>query len=399
MKKYLSVMFLLFFAGMLSYGQVPTHSILHRGKEVLPSSRLNASELSRLLQQRVLETFRAARNLQNRHAAVLSWPGPSKSFMGEQPDNVYAQKLTALTLLDPRLLYPMASFLAPEQVPSYFLARHNLELRKWLPKFEAKRQAIWINMPAFEKAKNCINHPQEQDMTWLADQITPDIKYFFVGEEHEAIIGEQLPDLFRALRRNNRKKRKIFLFTEFLLSGQEWQRNKQNVPLHPGKKFLWDSAVREKITVVGLDPSFTYAAEPFLKERSMNEGGRIVPGSSIWGSIEGVRIRNQYWENVLREYRKQYPDALFVIYAGTGHVEYGNPYSLGDRFAGPETFVALLFPEYYLQEGRYATNLTSIFDAWTNGSFLDRVLQFNDRELSRLAGFDARIRIPVRSFL
>lgn len=372
---------------VVAQGQVtPSVGIKALQRSVVPVSSL---ELLNRLDRRVVESYRRASRLQNKYADVQSWPGPSKYFARENSE----EALQALSLLDPEYLYPQTSFLTPEALPAYFLVKHNLELRKWLPRLEQVRRAVWEHIPQFHAAQQTLTHPASQDMAWLAGQITPETKYFLIGELHDPAIGNYIPDLLHEVRRRQ-PKREIFLFTEFLMDGQVWGKNQGEVLFFPAHVPIWNRATRDKITVVGLEPSFTYRADVALAERRVDLAGRTMDGDSMWASIEGVRIRNQYWLALLTQYRKRYPEALFIIYGGNGHVDYESPYALGKHFAGPDTFVALLYPEYLAAQNNQVTNLTSSFDRWTKGAFLDRVLQFNDKNLSQIAGFDVRIRIP-----
>ena len=355
--------------------------------KVMPQSTRTWSNSS----ARVLETYRQAKKAQNKYWEVLDWPGPSKRLSIAKN-----QKASELTLKDisPELMYPRAHFLKQDQLVEYFLAKHNLELRKWLPKLEANRQAIFEHREQFRREIQTVSQPASEDMAWLAKQITPDMKYLLLGELHEPLIGEQLPYLFKSLRKQH-PKREIFLFTEFLFDGKVWAIKGHRQTFFPQQVPIWNSALRERISVIGLEPSFTFLAEPNFMERDAEQGGHTVMGDVLWASIEGVRIRNHYWHAVLEKYRQQYPEALFIIYAGSGHVDYFSPYSLGTHLAGPETYVVMLGVDTY-EDG--TTWLSSFFDYWTKGEFLDRVVFFKNKRLAQVAGFDARIRItrPVQ---
>ena len=98
---------------------------------------------------------------------------------------------------------------------------------------------------------------------------------------------------------------------------------------------------------------------------------------------------------IIKQTRKQHPDALLIIYTGAGHVEYSHPYSLGDELAGPTTRVISLGPAPVMIQGEWYVAGTS-FDVATNVRFVfDRLVQFNDPELTRLSGADIRWRIPI----
>lgn len=372
--------------GLIARMDVHAQKVLVEAPRALSSGRVMQQSAKSWTNSstRVLETYRRAKKIQNKYWKVLDWPGPSKQlFIGKD------QQARELTLEDisPALMYPRAHFLKQEQLVEYFLAKHNLELRKWLPKLEENRQAIFAHKEQFRREIQTVSQPAYEDMAWLAKQITPDMKYLLLGELHEPFISQQLPNLFEALRKQQ-PKREIFLFTEFLFDGQNWAVKGQKQTYFPEQIPIWNKALQERISVIGLEPSFTFLAEPIFLERDAEQGGQTVKGDVLWASIEGVRLRNSYWNNIIEQYRQKHPDALFIIYAGNGHVDYLSPYSLGKKLAGPETYMAMLCPDTFSNGQVW---LSHFFDFWTRGEFLDRVIYFKNKQLAHLAGFDARI--------
>ena len=348
---------------------------------------------NRQLNERVLQTYRRAKSVQNLYPLIEAWGGPSKHFAARTSlQQVEEEHLNALT---PTLLYPNSSFLSSNQLSQCFLVQHNLELIKWVPKQDQLRQYIETKGPFLQQHQVKVDQPAQQDMmAWLARQVTPETRHLLIGEIHDPGIGRFIPRLLSQLRQSQ-PQRPIFLFTEFLPEGQIWGRPEPGLRYFPDQVYIWEAANAQQIPVVGLEPEFTYEANPRLMERDPNERGHAALGSSMWASVAGVRLRNQYWFQVLADYRAQYPDALFVVYSGNAHVDYTEPYSLGSKLANQNTLVALLFPEQFQHVSTGETTyLTSKFDAWTNGQFLDRIVQFDLPEVSQLVGFDIRIRIP-----
>lgn len=395
------ILILLFLSGV-AYGQVPFKGKpkpkpaavynAHAKKKSVRAKKQSPARPPDPLTARVLTTYRRAKRAQDHYPEIADWGGPSRYFTSNSM-HMLTENLK-FNRLNPKVLYPHTPLLSSEQLIQCFLVQHNLELIKWMPKQEEIRQYIVRNIPVLQKHQVKVSSDPQQDMSWLAQQITPETKNLLIGEVHNIEIGQMLPEFLRELRRAQGD-RQIFLFTEFLPEGAEWGHLKAGTLYFPDQEVIWDAAYEQRMTVIGLEPHFTYVVQPQLMERNPFEQGRATPGNSFWESLAGVRFRNQRWMRLLEKYRAQYPEALFVIYAGNAHVSYSEPYSLGSRLASENTLVALLFPEeYFHQPTGDRTLLTSKFDAWTNGKFLDRIVQFDLPVLSHVVGFDIRIRMP-----
>ena len=333
------------------------------------------ADLSTQLARRVKETYRQAMEEQAHYPVTFLWTAPSKRYQKmliAGPDLKMHLTKSGRALADflPADTYPYASFLQAENLPDYFLAKHNLEIRKWLPRLAKSEEEFARRIDDFYAAKETFTHPAEQDMAWLAGQLTPEHRYLLVGEEHAfAPVQREVAKLMGELAKSGRE---VIVFTEFLHDGQIWPRQKDTKHL-PQYLPVWQAAEEAGIEVVGLEPEFM---EEIFGTRFVfpNRYKEIMDLSTdIWTSVEGLRIRNAHWLNVLNRYRALHPQALFVIYAGAGHVEYRMPYSLGDALAGPQTLVALL--------NRHDLD-------WAFGDLPDRIIKFNDTELSHLVGFD-----------
>lgn len=62
---------------------------------------------------------------------------------------------------------------------------------------------------------------------------------------------------------------------------------------------------------------------------------------NMWSTPEGMRVRNADWYQAIAEYRKEMPDALFIVYAGAAHLDYSYLSSLSRRFPREETFIGI----------------------------------------------------------
>ena len=267
-----------------------------------------------------------------------------------------------------------------------------MQIIKWFPKLEKIRREIENHITQFVAEREVHDVEIGGEMKWLASQINPDTKYLMLAEIHEAVIADQIKELLRILHDRD-SQRPIVLFTEFLPEGQKWTPDTDEKIVYADNLPLYQTAWNKDIPVVGLEIEPQYRNNGTVNER-FQDGFSPEEGASLWETIEGVRLRNERWIKTLETYRAEYPDALFIIHAGTGHLEYSSPYSLGQYFAGPETLVVDVLPSMvvYTPDGEYTT-LTGQFDFWTRGMFTrDRVLRFNSPHLAHLAGFDIRIR-------
>ena len=359
-------------------------SVNAQGVQVIKSAAQGATKatLNTQLARRVQESMLQAQQIKNAYPQITHWGNPSKQFINDfclAPGGV-------LSLIPVEKLYPHAPFLTPQHLPNYFLAKNNLETVKWMPILERSRQAILNHLDLLRQNTTPITHAPSEDMAWLAKQVTDKTSYLLLGEmKHSSpLTSGKVVQLMHELRLTQPQERPIFLFTEFLHEGQLWGNLDMEDIVYEEYISVWENIAEEKISIIGLEPSFVAEYEPFLQYEQIGE--HVLTGDVIWTSIEGVRLRNQYWKKTLEQYRAQYPEALFVVYAGAGHLEYTAPYSLGRTFSNEHILNVVLDP---VQNGEITK--IGIFETAVNGSFPDRVLQFTDKPLARLAGFDVRI--------
>ena len=169
--------------------------------------------------------------------------------------------------------------------------------------------------------------------------------------------------------------------------------------------------MQANIQTVGLEPEF-------LKQLEEDLILGLFQRQNIWCTLEGIRLRNLYWHNILQQERAKHPNALFILYAGNAHLLYNRLNSLGAALAEHETtFMVSLIPGYnkenygsraknaLFQESWFAQRKEALkapgvlmpiskFDFATQAQFLDRVVQFSPG-YRELVGFDVQIKIPV----
>ena len=269
--------------------------------------------------------------------------------------------------------YPDVPFLTTaEQADLYMRRNINREIIKDASLHTKLRNSVLDHLEDFERAQVQISHEQEEDAAWLAKQIPQDTLYLLVGETHGMTeVQPALNTLIRTLRAQQ-PERKIFLFTELIFH------ESHRVVNEFYEKFFTEISSDEalNVPVIGLDMEITDLPIPMVGEL-----GHSLNAVDIWSTREGVRIRNNYWLKILKKYRAENPDALFIVYGGKGHMGYTYPYSMGQLLQ--KTFVIMYTPKWR----------STVFDKLSNRKFIKaRVLQFNDKALSRLAGFDVQIR-------
>ena len=312
----------------------------------------------------------------------------------------------------PYELYPNAmDGLTRESLGYYMIIKDNLEDRKLAPEQVLKGQQMkeLVRTPGFmEKIRVAV--PAGQEAKWLVTQIKPDTQYLLLGETHwsknvKTIIADVLGEIRSAKQFANRK---IFLFSEFYRQGAVLPTREGEILKLPDtmndlrsvliklKYPVFQKAWDMNITAIGLEPDF-------------------VTGKDIWATnqVESARLRNKEWLKTILQYREQYPDALFVIYAGQGHTNYDEPYSLGDFFAGEKTFVAAVewmdwrkLNELSLSDEEITAAISQKYPGdEVDPDVIDReiqalqeeiaqknrILRIEDPQEARVMGFDARI--------
>ncbi len=388
-------------------GNVPLHaegmllrSFFSHGKQAAgASSRLQRMNISYQLEQRVARTYQKA--LQEQKAASLAY----KTMPLGEPVNAIIHPAE----LDPHLLYPRQLFLtSAEQTGNYLAARNNVLVRHELRRTEQFLQELKNYLPALEQAAQQLVQPANADefASWVVQQIPAQVQYVFIGEEHGyEKIRNLVTDLLLELRATQ-PNRPLFIFTEFLPEHISWpsQENLSQMPERICQYFpIWDKIATHHLSVIGLEPAYALTNQcqacrghlPFYLQRQ-----------DVWDTLEGIRLRNQHWQTILATYRAQYPDALFIIYAGADHCLYNRPFALPNAYSKEDAFVVTLHPASkpkYLQKGFFHVPLKKHVPASgplenlirQPGKFPQPALKWDDAQLARISGFDIRLKVPV----
>ena len=329
-----------------------------------------------------------------------------------------------IPLQDTPALYPdMVPFLSTDkQLSNYFLARNNREILKNVQAKHQRYITLQAKMDLLRANQVQTHHPAQEDMVWLMKQITPDIQTVVLGEQHGTL---QIQGAIKSFLRNLRLRfpeREIILFEEFFPDWESFGTKEFHDLWNPfiTEEYLEEGnyALSKNITVVGLDPVVKFLAEG---KALVHAGRGAYLTESMWTMPEGMRLRNAHWQEVLKQYRAEHPQALFVVHCGFGHAGYTEPYSIGQFLKTQEkTYLVSLFPGFHpgnppfkalrnllKQESWFDAEAlapqdyypASYFDMTTQGAFPQRIVQFKDENgnnFSDLTGFDVQIKIDTK---
>ena len=338
------------------------------GELVRQGAMLNQKAVTRALQQRANTSYKKAlAALKKQENDLLTREYPVQIPFIEWEELPFQAKD----------LYPDVPFLLNnKQAELYLQHRINREISKDVSANNKWYHQLRKHLEDFELAQVQITHSPTEDVNWLARQIPPQTSYLLLGEYHLLPDAPSVISTLLKTLREQQPARPIFLFTEQMY-------HKTHTVINPFYEELFAQLEADTdlhIQVVGLEMETVgdYAWVTGRNETYINT-------TDLWATREGIRLRNTYWLNILKKYRAENPEALFIVHGGLGHIGYTYPYSIGSTWSGPNTFVISLTPE----------KERTPFDLLTKKRFLnERVLQFNDKALSRLAGFDVQLRLP-----
>lgn len=283
---------------------------------------------------------------------------------------------------------PFFRKLSPEAQRNYFLSANNRAIATLWKQRAALFKAIKARQNEFLTQK--ISNPTQEPFVQMAAQIGPEIKQVMIGEIHDYTWLQPGISSFLEALRAKYPKRQIVLVTEFLPRGKknmrparDWMRQ-----ANPEYETLFNEATRLGIRIKGLESNYIYFHTPPKME---------IPGVTpeeevnMWSTPEGMRVRNADWYQAIAEYRKEMPDALFIVYAGAAHLDYSYLSSLSRRFPREETFIGMVYP--YVPDGKEIMTCDNIDEALPALNTV-KYLSWPSKDLRNLAGFDVRIKLP-----
>lgn len=245
----------------------------------------------------------------------------------------------------------------------------------------ALAQRVWRERLANAMQKNrtaLLQNIQQRPVGGAQDWvqlIPPSCKNIFIGEYHNKNIQYAVEKLLKAYRIKYPTV-PIIVLTEFLPDSYPYLLTATGEP-HFYLRYFKEFLESQNIQLAGLEEG------DFLLDDTFS------PAGPVGNSASGLAARNAHWINRIKAWRKAYPDAVFFIYAGGGHVGYEYPGSVSQAFK--DGFVISFVP----LPMRHAPELffhSEMFHAFTKGRFFKQgVLFWKDPRLARLAGFDVQI--------
>lgn len=347
-------------------------------------------EVSSLLSRRVLLTYDRASK------AHLDLNLPHRSYTG-----LPALRMKNFGNMRWQQIYPEKPFLTTRrQVADYMISHNNRLLIGETARLKQLSVDLTARLPQLEEAFAKSPQPAEP-IPWILDQIPEQTSMLFLGEVHDIPeIYQTVTALLEQLRQRN-PSRKIVLFTEFLPKEFHYTAN-STVPAPQEFAQIWQSASRHNIEIIGLEPKFV-TGDLSTQEVLSATGDKMV-GVHQWANLEGMRIRNADWVSTLEKYRAQNPDALFVVYSGLGHSGYNHPFTLSRAFEHEKPFVVSLVPSHKIKLPKAGdpagkrgaiVNYHDMLEEMLVKDLPQSIIHLPDPELSRLAGFDVRLKVEV----
>ena len=373
--------------------------------ETVGNTGLYPFQITRALNKRAQESYRGA--------LFLSWIAQRKkqSICGFPISNIRTDPSSSQAVLCPTVDFPMTK----KQMEKWLTSHNNFLYERELKRL---KKEVWPrlerNLPALKATAENLVQPKNP-LQWIAQHLDPKIENLFIGELHNLPqIQDTMVLLLRELRQAQ-PYREIIVLNEFIPSGLQWniknvqtelsaeELNAFNSILNPTYYKVWEEAVKLNMSVLGLEVPEAMWKGSHAQASLNNNGHRYSKEINFWRTLEGIRQRNQSFRNTIRQVRQQHPQALLVIYTGAAHSQYTAPYSLANKMGKEKSFVLELYPytlpsielhggECYIgdidvEEKKEITNSLV--------SFPQSFVYFEDPELARTVGYDARLKIHV----
>lgn len=208
----------------------------------------------------------------------------------------------------------------------------------------------WLKQYPGKGKKELFRYEGADEKEYLARRLSSERMVFFGEVHHQDEIQDNLADLVASLRKQN-PSRRIVLFTEFI----------NLPPAEPGSRNTLATYYRRlpetplaPITLadgnrVDYAPGFFWIAlncdiELYaLEDPTQMQLFKQELGKQEFFSFYTLSQRNKTWarlmEQKMTEIRAQDPDALFLVYAGSGHTSWLMPFSLPKFFANEQPVV------------------------------------------------------------
>ncbi len=362
-------------------------------KRAFTTTKLTPPKVERILKERVSRTRKQLPPIPKKQLGY--WP------VEKLPIVRFSKWETRRPLSSPYENIPFWDQLSSEAKRNYFIAANNRALKTFLKRRSrvfnnTKRMApiLWKN-----RVKTGDQPLETADLTKIMlERIPKNTDYLLLGERHEFPAMHTVMARFLRQVRAQNPDRKIFLLTEFLPSGGIKPLLLQTMKeADPSYAHVLDTAQKMGMLVRGLEPRFVCFSDTKVEVAheafALEEGTNVVPAAA---TAEGMRLRNRQWIANIQNLRKHNPDALFIIWAGTEHVNYLVPFSIGSQLPADKTFLITFF--YQKSNDPKIHDLLDFVGQAKYPFFAQRLLTWDNPALRRAAGFDMRIVLNQNDF-
>ena len=350
-----------------------------------PAHTLTEKQISQILETRVQQTFTQA---QKAEGEVFVFDG--------QPIQAISPML--FYPLKPHKTYPGNLFLTTnKQAKKFFIINNNQAFLSEVQRMKKFWPALEQALPKMQQEAASLQQPKDP-LTWLAQAIPAATDYLFLGEYHTfSEIQISISRLLSLIRERN-PNREIFVFTEFLPDSTKYMSSEEFFPsLNPLSSFtsyhpIWQTALENRMPVIGLEESYVRNSYATIKgAKNSTQAAQVT----LWETLEGMRLRNKHWAQIIEKYRKKHPNALFVIYTGAGHCFYNHFFPLSKMFPREKSFVVEFAPQKTKGQNFPNTRTGWLEKLQDTTAFPQPVLMWKDPQLSELSGFDAHLKIKT----
>lgn len=375
-----------FLGGLEAAAQGPASKVvLAARRHASLAQKLSSSQIEKILKERVARSYQT-------HFEELSLDKKFALFVEETPPEkiIHWNKFSAPGGKSPYEDLFFWNLISEEAKQNYFLAANNRAIARLARERDMSQRKIAENLPELWRQRLPV--PDQPLGKILLQAVPSQAKYLLLGEVHERPEIIEFVLQFVHGYRAKFPNRKIIFLTEFL-------------PSYPDKSFslrhmtnsidvyvpAFQSLLRSGVPVKGLESRYVaYNLAEGVFSSGISEEKRM----DIWTSPEGMRLRNQFWLQQISRWRRKYPNAVFIIYAGEQHISYNEPFSLSQQLPADEVFVAQLFPKW-IPHCNEMTVLETVGEDWGYSFAQEPVLRWKDPVLRRIAGADIRLRIPL----
>lgn len=364
------------------------------GKARVGRTGLYPFQVKRVLERRAAKAQHRALKMQQ----ILPWN--KKEVQGFLP-------VSHLRRVNPTLepLLQTAPVRTPEQINLYLTAReNNFFAREVYRRYVEVWAKLAENLPRLRQIADQTTTPADP-LGFLARQIPAEVNTIAIGETHGFKDTRLFIARFLTLLRQARPEQEIFVFSEALIEGGQFLHVNGKYSVLPeggilGLEDVWKAARDNKMPLIGLEPievKRDIKAHPSFFEHAAEQTPYSTP---VFASLTGMKWRNERFLKTLEQYRAQHPDALFVVHAGGGHVQYTAPFSIMAKLDAQKTFVLRILPTHeqvqrkfpYLSPESRRLMWDPLGDEFNGTEPFDQpFLYFQDPQLARIAGADAFI--------